>query len=49
MVLMIGATGFSLMLFQGSMLQPSLVLGGLCAYAGVRRMHLAAQDSIKGP
>ena len=38
MVLMIGALGFHLMLFQGLMLVPSLVLGGLCAYVGVRRM-----------
>ena len=38
MVLMIGALGFHLMLFQGWMLLPSLVLGVACAYVGVRRM-----------
>lgn len=38
MVLMIGALGYHLMLFQGSMLLPSAVLGTLAAYVGVRRM-----------
>lgn len=38
MVLMIGALGYHLMLFQGSMMVPSIVLGVLAAYVGVRRM-----------
>jgi uncharacterized membrane protein len=38
MVLMICALGFHIMLFQGAMLLPSLVLGILAAFVGVRRM-----------
>ncbi|HRH70224.1 MAG TPA: DoxX family protein [Flavobacteriales bacterium] len=38
MVLMIGALGFHLMLFQGWMLLPTAVLVVMCAYVGVRRM-----------
>ena len=38
MVLMIGALGYHLMLFQGGMLIPSIALGCLSAYVGVRRM-----------
>lgn len=38
MALMIGALGYHLMLFQGAMLLPSLILGSLAAYVGVRRM-----------
>lgn len=38
MVLMIGAVGYHLMLFQGGMLIPSIILGVLAAYVGVRRM-----------
>ncbi|MCW5897814.1 MAG: DoxX family protein [Flavobacteriales bacterium] len=38
MVLMICALGFHLMLFQGAMLLPSLALGLLAAYVGVRRL-----------
>lgn len=38
MTLMICALGYHLMLFQGVMLLPSLVLGVLAAYVGVRRL-----------
>ena len=39
MALMIGALGYHLMLFQGIMLVPTLLLGLLAAYVGVRRMR----------
>lgn len=32
------ALGYHLMLFQGMMMLPSLVLGGIAVYVGVRRM-----------
>ncbi len=38
MVLMIGATGYHLMLFEGAMMLPSMILGAMAAYVGVRRM-----------
>lgn len=38
MVLMIGALGYHLMLFQGGMLIPTIALGSLAAYVGLRRM-----------
>lgn len=38
MVLMIGALGYHLMLFQGTMLIPTIALGSLAAYVGLRRM-----------
>ncbi len=38
MALMMCALGYHLMLFQGGMLVPSIVLGALACYVGVRRM-----------